>query len=138
MAVTLQETSKGISLRRASIGLATGFHAYGRGGRIRTGDHLNPIQVRYLAALRPETTAKSCLFCLVSLISWAVNSSDNLPLLSLTPASLASYFPMPIITSLAEPLNSPAGLESIQINKTLGSIHWLPALLELGLLIYDS
>ncbi len=27
---------------------------YGRGGRIRTGDHLNPIQVRYLAALRPE------------------------------------------------------------------------------------
>ncbi len=28
-------------------------HAYGRGGRIRTGDHLNPIQVRYQAALRP-------------------------------------------------------------------------------------
>ena len=25
----------------------------GRGGRIRTGDHLNPIQVRYQAALRP-------------------------------------------------------------------------------------
>ena len=24
-----------------------------RGGRIRTGDHLNPIQVRYLAALHP-------------------------------------------------------------------------------------
>jgi hypothetical protein len=26
---------------------------YGRGGRIRTGDHLNPIQVRYQAALHP-------------------------------------------------------------------------------------
>ena len=34
-------------------GLTTYFCAYGRGGRIRTGDHLNPIQVRYLAALRP-------------------------------------------------------------------------------------
>ncbi len=31
---------------------------YGRGGRIRTGDHLNPIQVRYLAALRPEVIAE--------------------------------------------------------------------------------
>jgi hypothetical protein len=27
----------------------------GRGGPIRTGDHLNPIQVRYQAALRPDT-----------------------------------------------------------------------------------
>ncbi len=26
----------------------------GRGGPIRTGDHLNPIQVRYQAALRPD------------------------------------------------------------------------------------
>ena len=26
-----------------------------RGGRIRTVDHLNPIQVRYQAALHPET-----------------------------------------------------------------------------------
>ncbi len=25
----------------------------GRGGRIRTGDHLNPIQVRYQTALHP-------------------------------------------------------------------------------------
>ena len=34
-------------------GLTNNFCSYGRGGRIRTGDHLNPIQVRYLAALRP-------------------------------------------------------------------------------------
>ena len=27
----------------------------GRGGPIRTGDHLNPIQVRYQAALRPDS-----------------------------------------------------------------------------------
>ena len=27
---------------------------YGRGERIRTSDHLNPIQVRYLAALHPD------------------------------------------------------------------------------------
>ena len=26
----------------------------GRGERIRTSDHLNPIQVRYLAALHPD------------------------------------------------------------------------------------
>ncbi len=37
-----------------SGGLTTTFHAYGRGGRIRTGDHLNPIQVRYQAALHPD------------------------------------------------------------------------------------
>ncbi|GAI52981.1 unnamed protein product, partial [marine sediment metagenome] len=35
-------------------GLTNNFCAYGRGGRIRTGDHLNPIQVRYLAALHPD------------------------------------------------------------------------------------
>ena len=34
-------------------GLTTYFHSYGRGGRIRTDDHLNPIQVRYQAALHP-------------------------------------------------------------------------------------
>ena len=27
----------------------------GRGGPIRTGDHLNPIQVRYQTALRPDS-----------------------------------------------------------------------------------
>lgn len=31
-----------------------GFSFVGRGGRIRTDDHLNPIQVRYQAALHPE------------------------------------------------------------------------------------
>jgi hypothetical protein len=30
-----------------------------RGGRIRTDDHLNPIQVRYQAALRPDATNRS-------------------------------------------------------------------------------
>ena len=30
-------------------------HCTGRGERIRTSDHLNPIQVRYLAALATET-----------------------------------------------------------------------------------
>ncbi len=35
-------------------GLTTNFYSYGRGGRIRTGDHLNPIQVRYQAALHPD------------------------------------------------------------------------------------
>ena len=59
-----------------------------RGGRIRTGDHLNPIQVRYLAALRPEAVAT--LFYLVSLISQAVYSGANLPLLSLAPVSFPS------------------------------------------------
>jgi hypothetical protein len=31
------------------------FLNIGRGERIRTSDHLNPIQVRYQAALRPES-----------------------------------------------------------------------------------
>ena len=37
---------------------AAGQHAksliFGRGGEIRTRDHLHPMQVRYQAALRPE------------------------------------------------------------------------------------
>ena len=31
------------------------FERFGRGGRIRTGDPLRPRQVRYQAALRPDT-----------------------------------------------------------------------------------
>ncbi len=41
------------SLSEVLGGQTTYFCSYGRGGRIRTGDHLNPIQVRYLAALHP-------------------------------------------------------------------------------------
>ncbi len=35
-------------------GLTIESSIYGRGGRIRTDDHLNPIQVRYQAALHPD------------------------------------------------------------------------------------
>ena len=31
------------------------FYLFGRGERIRTSDPLHPMQVRYQAALRPET-----------------------------------------------------------------------------------
>ncbi len=43
--------------------------------------YLNPIQVRYLAALRPEVMAELCLFYLVSLFSWVAFLSNNLPML---------------------------------------------------------
>jgi hypothetical protein len=39
-----------------------------RGGRIRTVDHLNPIQVRYQAALHPEMTKYTSIIRLITAI----------------------------------------------------------------------
>ena len=96
-----------------SGGLTTQFHAYGRGGRIRTGDHLNPIQVRYLAALHPEVMLET-IYCCCSLLS---------------PLFLAHLLLTLVICNLVEPFNSSARLEAIQVNKTPCSIHWLLDLL---------
>ena len=41
-------------LAAVRIGLASGSNVNGRGERIRTSDLLNPIQVRYRTALRPD------------------------------------------------------------------------------------
>ena len=48
----LQEAFKG-TLFNCYWGQQAAFGFVGRGGRIRTDDHLNPIQVRYQAALHP-------------------------------------------------------------------------------------
>jgi hypothetical protein len=49
---------RGEKLRRCRrFSMQRGFE--NRGGRIRTDDHLNPIQVRYQAALRPDATNRS-------------------------------------------------------------------------------
>ncbi len=59
------------------------FVIIGRGERIRTSDHLNPIQVRYLAALRPGFVT--------SLLGW-----PDRPVVSNRPPGTApfSYIPL--------------------------------------------
>ena len=65
------------------------FYYPGRGERIRTSDHLDPIQVRYQAALRPEGAdySRAHLFCSViwneysnqarKVLSMSLNSRRN-------------------------------------------------------------
>jgi len=42
--------------KKASLPTGLMFHSIGRGGGIRTRDPLHPMQVRYQAALRPDTS----------------------------------------------------------------------------------
>ena len=52
-AVTYSVTSNAFSKEKGLAIIRQPFVFFGRGERIRTSDHLNPIQVRYQTALRP-------------------------------------------------------------------------------------